>query len=609
MATNIKSTALDFDNIKESLKTFLKSKSEFTDYDFDASGLDNILDVLAYNTHFNGLVSNFSLNESFLNTSQLRSSIVSHAEALGYVPRSYSSSTVQLAASVNVTATSRPSSLVLPRNTKFTTSVDGVSYVFQTREAFTGEDNGTGIFNFTTNEALATIPVFEGTEKTKTFFVGEADDSQIYVIPDLTMDTNTIRVRVFDTISGTTFNEFTNIKDAIQITDTTRFYQIKEVPNGYYELIFGDGKSTGIVPVSGNKIVVDYLSTAGPDANGATVFTANSKITVDGIAYDLLATTSTPSAGGAFKESIESIRQNAPIAFASQRRMVTAEDYKAQINSKFGEFLDDLIAYGGADNEPPIYGRVFVGLKFKDSITSETQQSVKDSIKTTLTDNLAVMSIDTEFVEPQTTFLELTTIFNLDPDLTSQTTGAVESTVESTINNFFNTNLKKFNKVFRRSNLVTLIDAIDPAILNSRISVKMQQRFTPTLNTRLQYTIKFPAIIGNADDINRTVTSSKFVVNNKTCTLQNVLNSTKLQIVTEDGDVEVDNAGSFDSLAGTVSLTGFNPSSFQGSSIKISVTPGNESTIRPLRNFILDKDDSLSVTRAILDFQNTAASL
>ena len=609
MATNIKSTALDFDNIKESLKTFLKSKSEFADYDFDASGLDNILDVLAYNTHFNGLISNFSLNESFLNTSQLRSSIVSHAEALGYVPRSYSSSTVQLSVSVNVTAVSRPSSLILPRNTKFTTSVDGVSYVFQTREAFTGEDNGTGIFNFTTNEALDTIPVFEGTEKTKTFFVGEADDSQIYVIPDLTIDTKTIRVRVFDTVSGSTFNEFTNIKDAIQITDTTRFYQIKEVPNGYYELIFGDGKSTGIVPVSGNKIVVDYLSTVGPDANGATIFTANNKVTVDGIAYDLLATTATPSAGGAFKESIESIRQNAPIAFASQRRMVTAEDYKAQINSKFGEFLDDLIAYGGADNEPPIYGRVYVGLKFKDSITTETQQAVKDSIKTTLTDNLAIMSIDTEFVEPQTTFLELTTLFNLDPDLTSQTTGAVESTVESTINNFFTTNLKKFNKVFRRSNLVTLIDAIDPAILNSRISVKMQQRFIPTLNSRLQYTIAFPAIIGNADDINRTVTSSKFVVNNKTCTLQNLLNSTKLQIVTEDGDIEVDNAGSFDSLAGTVNLTGFNPSSFQGSSIKVSVVPGNESTIRPLRNFIIDIDNSLSVTRAILDFQNTAASL
>ena len=609
MATSIQSTSLDFDRIKNSLKSYLKSKSEFSDYDFEASGLSNILDVLAYNTHFNGLISNFALNEAFLNTAQLRSSIVSHAESLGYIPRSYSSSQADLNLTLTNTATNRPTTITIPRNTKFNTSVNDVSYVFQTRQAFTATDNGSGLYTFLNNTGGTGIPTFEGTEKTKTFFVGEKNDVQIYVIPDVTMDINTIRVRVFDTVGGTSFSEYTNIKDAIQINDTTKYYQIKEVPNGYYELICGDGVTTGIAPVAGNKIIVDYLSTVGTEANGASTFTAASQVEINGVNFTLSATAEAASAGGAFKESIESIRQNAPIAFASQRRMVTAEDYKAQINSNYGAYLDDVLAYGGADNNPPIYGRVYVALKFKDSISIDTQQTVKDAIKTNLTDNLSIMSIETVFLEPVTTFLELTTTFNFDPDLSNQTQGAIQNSVQNTINNFFTTNLNKFNKVFRRSILLNSIDTLDESILNSRIAIKMQQRFTPTLNLALQYDINFPTTIAAPDDVNVRINSSKFTFNGKSCTFLNALNSTKIQIVSIEGDIEVDNAGSYNPATGTVSLTGFKPTAIEGTEIKVSVTPANESTIRPLRNFILNIDQSLSTSNAVLDFQNTASSI
>ena len=610
MATSIKSTQLDFDVIKANLKEFLKAQNEFADYDFEASGLNNILDVLAYNTHYNGLIANFALNESFLTTSQLRSSIVAHAESLGYVPRSYASSQAKLNISVTVTDTNRPTTITLPRNTEFTATVDDVSYTFQTRENFTGTDDGTGLYQFTVDASGDTaIPVFEGTEKTKTFFVGEKSDSQIYVIPDVTIDTSTIRVRVFDTATSTNFTTYTNISKAVRITNDTTYYQIKEVPNGYYEVIFGDGISTGKAPVAGNKIVIDYLSTKGTVANGASSFTTTAQLTVNQVAYSVVATTANSSAGGAYKEAIESIRQNAPIAFGSQRRLVTAEDYKAQILTNFGSFLDDVIAWGGHDNVPQVYGRVYAGLKFKSNIATDVQQTVKDEIITELSENLSVMSIDLEFADVETTLLEVQTFFNLDPDLTSSTAKAVEENVQATINNFFSANLQKFGKVFRRSNILSVIDDLDTAILNSRMEIKMQRSFTPTAGTSLSYTINFPAIIASADDTLHVITTTNFTFNSKTCAIKNKLNSTKLQIISQDGTIEADNIGSYDAAAGTINLVGFNPTAFVGSGIKITATPANQSTIRPLRNFVLDIDTSKSTSSAILDFQNTAVTL
>ena len=609
MATTIKSTQLDFDTIKNKLKDKLKEQTEFADYNFEASGLNNLLDVLAYNSHFNGLTANFALNESFLNTAQLRSSVVAHAETLGYVPNSYTSSQAKLNLSILVPTTPRPSSVTLERGATFTSSVDDVSYNFQTRENFVATDDGTGSYQFKTSTGDTAIPVFEGIEREKTFIVGEKTDSQIYVIPDVTIDISTIRVRVFDSTTGTSFSTYTNIKDAVRITNDSTYYQIKEVPNGYYELIFGDGLSSGKSPVAGNKIVVDYLSAKGTAANGAATFTTNVALSVSGSSYPLSATTSSASAGGAFKESIESIRRNAPIAFSSQRRLVTAEDYRAQILANYGSYLDDVIAWGGHDNVPQIYGRVYAGLKFKNNIDAATQTQVKDDIITELSNNLSIMSIDLVFADAITTKLELSTFFNLDPDLTSSTSQSVENQVKSTINSFFNTNLKKFNKVFRRSSLLTAIDALDVAILNSRMDVKMQREQAIDIGQSLTYTINFPATIAQPDDVNRILTTSLFTFNGKTCSIRNVLNSNKLQIVDNDGTIQIDNIGSYEASTGTVSLVGFNPTALQGQSLQVSVVPANQSTIRPLRNFILDIDNVKSIPVAQLDFQNTLVTL
>lgn len=610
MATSIKSTELDFDTIKSRLKDYLRAQDEFQDYDFEGSGLSNILDVLAYNTHFNGLLANFALNESFLNTAQLRSSMVSHAEALGYIPRSYTSSKALVNLSLSITALTRPTSIALPRGTTFTTTVAGESFTFSTLETYSATDDGSGVYNFVTRAAETAIPIYEGVTKTKTFFVGETDESQVYVIPDITADTESLQVRVYDTAGSSSFESYTNLKNAVRVTSDSTYYQIKEVPNGYYEVLFGDGVSTGKRPSAGNKIIITYLSTVGPRADGAQTFTPSADLTIDGVDYPITVTTEAVSSNGTLKESIESIRQTAPIAFASQKRMVVAEDYKAQILANYSAYLDDVIAWSGADNDPVVYGKVYVGLKFKDSIADDTQAEVKNDIVNNLSQNFAVMSIDTDFTDPVETYLELQINFNLDPDLTDRTPRATETLVKNLVEDYVNTNLKRFGKVFRRSLILTLIDDLDQAILNSRMAVKVQQRFIPVIGQSLSYTINFPVALATPDDVNRIITSGRFTYDGEQCKIQNRLNSNKLEIVNLDGTIKVDNIGEYNDTTGRILIEGFNPSAvIGGTELKISATPVNQSTIRPLRNYILDIDSEVLEATAQIDYQETRLTL
>jgi len=219
------------------------------------------------------------------------------------------------------------------------------------------------------------------------------------------------------------------------------------------------------------------------------------------------------------------------------------------------------------------------------------------------------MSIDLVFADAITTKLILTTFFNLDPDLTSSTSQSVENLVQSTINSFFTTNLKKFNKVFRRSNLLTAIDALDVAVLNSRMTVKMQREQAIDINQSVTYSVSFPAIIAEPDDVDRIITTSFFTLNSKTCSIRNALNSNKLEVVDQDGVVQVDNIGSYSQAEGVVTLTGFAPTAIQGSFLKINALPANQGTIRPLRNYILDIDTVNSLSTAVIDNQNTLVTL
>lgn len=601
----IKTSDLDFNNIKESLKTYLRQTQEFSDYDFEASGLSSILDVLAYNTHINGLIANMAINESFLSSAQLRSSVVSHAETLGYFPKSQTAAVATINVSVQVP---NVSSLTLPANTQFTSEIDGIEYTFITREDYTALSES-GIFNFKTSAGSTNLSIVQGTNKTKTFAVGESSDQQVFVIPDSTMDTSTMVVKVYDNFNTTSFTTYKNINDVPRVDDDSTIYIVREAPSGDYEIFFSDGNVLGKSPVAGNKIVVEYVSSLGEAANGATSFSTDNIL-----GQPVTVTTVSESAGGSDKESIQSIKLNAPQAFASQQRLVTAEDYKALILSNYGSYVDDVISWGGNDNIPPQYGKVFVSLNFKDGIDSTTQSVVKTSIEDNLTSNLSIMSIDTMFVDPQYTYLELETTFNLDPNQTGQSAESIETTVQSTINTYIDTNLDTFDAVFRRSNVLAAVDDVSPAVLNSRMVVRGQQRIEldqrPDTDFPIKedFTVAFPFELSAPSAEQYIIQTSIFDYNNVNCFIRNELGSNKLQIVDLAGNVRLSNIGSYDAASGTVQLLALqfeSKSSYVGSAIKVSAVPANQSTIRPLRNYIITIDGDKSFSKAVIDTQST----
>lgn len=607
----IRSSDLDFDTIKNNLKTFFQSKSEFTDYDFEASGLSNILDVLAYNTHINGLTANFAINESFLNSAQLRSSVVAHAETVGYYPASKTGAfaTIDFKVETSDTVTA---SANLPALTQFTGTIGDDTFTFQTLEAHSAVNDGAGTFQFKTEEGSSAVVITEGTQRTKTFLVGDTTDNQIYVVPDVNLDKNTVKVEVFDTSTSSTFNAYSDIETVVRIDANSRVFIIRETPNGFFELIFGEDSVLGKAPVAGNKIVVTYLSTNGADANSITTFTANDQLSIGGVSYTPTVTTTVNSAGGGDKESIESIKLNAPITFASQQRLVTAEDYKAIISQRFTTLLDDVAAWGGEDNIPATFGDVYLSLSFKDGISAAVQTDTKNTIQNVISPNLGIMSIDAEFVDPITTFIELSITFDFDPDLTGLTLDATQSNVKTEAASFFSTNLGKFNSVFRKSQLITVVDALSPAILNSDITVKIQQDFIPTLVTSADYSLSFPVKLAAPDDVNRILTSTPFTINGNTCVIRNKLNSTTLEVFDQTADTVIsDNIGNYNEATGVVTITGFgkNVTAFNGSSVKISIVPANQNTIKPLRNYIIKLDEAVSSASGTIDNQNTTTTL
>lgn len=611
MSTTIKSSELDFQNIKTKLKDYFKAQNEFKDYDFEASGLSNILDVLAYNTHINGLTANFSLNEAFLQTAQLRSSVVSHAETLGYDIRSKTGATGLVNLTVNLSGVSnRPVTIELPVGTSFTGSVDGVSYTFRTLESYFGRDNGFGLYTFTTNAGSADIPIHEGVERVKTFFAGEKDERTIYVIPDQDMDKSTAVVKVYDTASSSAFTSYSPLKEAVEVNGDSPFYTVREAPNGYYELNFGDGLSFGKAPEPGNKIEITYLTVAGPDANDCSAFAANGQISILGNNYNLITVTSSNSTGGSDKQTVESIKLLAPYAYASQQRLVTSLDYSTTILSNYTT-VEDCSVWSGDQNVPVDYGRVYISLKFAQNTATSTKDAVKASIVNNFAKNLAVMSIQTKFVDPKEVYLELNTVFNFDPALTGQTVFSAESEVFNFQRNYFANNLEKFDAVFRRSNLLTEIDALNPAILSTRQDVKVQSRFEPTVGTATDHRIAFPMKIATPDDVVPIVSSTTFQFQGQVAFIKNVLQSTILGIYDLQGNLLLNNVGEYLPESGIVDIVAIQPQAllFGVNYIKISVTPENQSVVKPLRNYILNIDPSRSSATALIDRQTTSLEI
>ena len=605
MVTTIRSTDLDFNSIKNNLKLSLKNNTQFADYNYEGSALSNLLDVLAYNTHYNALIANMALNESYLTTAQLRSSVVSLAESIGYMPASMTASSATVNISVNTgNLAGRPSFLSLQRGTKFTTTVDDVAYTFETTGTITAADDGNGLYIFKDILDNEAITIKEGKNITKTFIVSEDSPDSVYVIPDKNIDTTTAFVSVYADLSTTNYVTYIDLKEADTIDDQSKVYILRETPNGFYELSFGDGYTLGKAPVAGNKIVVEYLSTNGPDANGANTFTPSSQISVPSaggnVSFNLAVTTVTKAVSGSVVETIGSIRKNAPFSYASQNRMVTAADYATLIRRNFGYLIKDIQAYGGEDAIRKEYGVVFLSIVFKDDVTQATIDKTKGDI-TALARQLQVITFDVKFQDPDITYLETAVYFQFNPKFTSSSIQEIQNRVEVATEDYFTNNTGLFDQSYRRSNLLALVDDVDPSVLSSRATLKVQKRYTPFLGRSESTTLRYASPIAEPNDEQPTITSTSFFSNGTKVRIKNKLDSYKLQLIAIDDDtVFVDNIGEYFPATGIVSIVGLTVDSIIGGNdfIKISGVAANESFSSPGQNQIVVYDDGPSFVQA-----------
>ena len=478
MATKLQVTELDFDDIKNNLKTYMKNQTEFTDYNFEGSGLSTIIDLLAYNTHYLAMNANMAVNESFLDTATLRSSVVSHAKTLGYTPRSARAPV----AYVDVTLNSfTGGSATISKGTKFTTKVNDSTYGFVVNAAQTVSPVN-GITRF------VNLPIYEGTLVTAKYTVDSANLDKKYMVTDARADTTTLKVSVQNSVSDATLTTYTLATDISQVTKTSDVYFLQEVEDGKFEVYFGDGV-VGSKPTDGNIVILEYIVTNKDKANGASVFSGTSV----GGESDITVATLVSASGGAEPETIESIKYNAPLDYSSQGRAVTTQDYKTIVPQVYAD-TKAIQVWGGEDNNPPRYGQVYLAIKTQSGVN--LTQAQKDSI-VKLLDGYNIASVRATIVDPEITKLRLTSTVKFDSKSTTNTATSIETIVTNVLTTYNNSDLQNFDGIFRFSKLSRLIDAADNSILSNITTLKIEKTIKPVLNTSSQYILDYSNALYN----------------------------------------------------------------------------------------------------------------
>jgi hypothetical protein len=631
MPTTIKSTELDFFEIKDTLKAFMRQQKEFEDYDFEGSALSNVLDVLAHNTHINAMVANFALNESYLTTAQLRNSVVTLAESLGYVPTSMNSaqSTITLTVNLAGVAGLDQSYSLLPGELSLRGAIDGLEFNFTNRETITANANGTGVYTFVPFARPENpLVVYEGEERTQKYIV-DGSPNAVYTIPDENIDTSTVIIRVYDdqAIAKTgvgSYKLYSSVFEASTINELSKLYILRESPNKFFEITFGENNSLGETPIAGNVVEVNYLRTQGEDANGIANLRLAKTLTFGGYevsASDVSVTTLTRSSGGSEREDIESIRKRAPFQYASQNRMVTPLDYEALILRKYSNFIEDIVVWGGEDDYRRDYGSVYVSIVWKSNLSSATIGELRQEIRE-LRSNFSIVSFQLKFEVPSETYLSTELYYQYNPSLSANGESVINNTVSNTVREYFGSNVGKFQQNFRRSNLLTEVDQTDPAVLSSRCDVKLQKRIFPILTLAESFEFEFPTTLKSPTDSSAPVIKSEiFTMNGKIVYIRNKLNdkvkvspdgavpiifdrlpSTKLEVVDLDGNVVVSNIGSYNPATGNVIILNLKVQSFMSANnyIKLYGTPANESAIESNFNNVLLFDESESIVKPVL---------
>ncbi len=585
----------DFDDVKTNLKTFLKAQAKFKDYNFEGSGMSALLDVLAYNTHYLGFNMNMLANEMFMDTASLRSSIVSHAKTLGYEVTSCRAPYAEVNIVLN---DSSKSSATMSAGTVFTTTLNEVDYQFVTIEDIQKSSTGVEIpFNNT--------KIYEGTYVTTRYTVDSSDVDQRFILPEENSDTSTLTVIVQNSSTDTTSTTYTKATDISQLSSSSSVYYLQEVEAGKNEVYFGDGVVSKAVS-DGNIVLLKYVVTNVTAANGANAFSNSGAIDT---VTDITVTTVNKAVGGSVAESLNSIKKNAVLDYASQGRCVTTDDYVLYTKKLFPQ-TQAVMVFGGdvGSYDPSLgvtstasYGRVYISVK------STTGNNLTEAQKALLVSDLKkynVASITPVVIDPEIVYLILDVNFKFDSSRTTKEKATLESDITTTLTNYNNDKLKTFNNVFRHSEVTTTIDDTDTSILSNITNVTMASLFTPTLNSSVGYNVYFNNALynphsGHNASSGGVIGSSGFKVGSDTNEMffddDGAGNLRRYHLVGVTRTYDDTTAGTVNYTTGAITIKAITISSISNvdglSSTKIRITGIPDSKdIVPVRNQILELD-------------------
>ena len=486
--------SVEFEDIKNNIKDFLRGQETFKDYDFDGSGLSVLIDTLAYNTYYQAFYNNVVANEMFLDSAVKRSSVVSHAKTLGYTPNSKTAAT----AIVDLTFGSNPGTSVLLPGAIFTTKINNKSYTFVNTESATIVSTS-GVYK------VSDLHIKEGSLDSLSYIVPDTDNNTKYTITDPNVDISTVAIRVQSSQTDTTglTDKWTRADDLTKISSTANTYFIEENTDGNFEILFGDGV-IGKKPEPGNLITITFLVTNGTEGNGGGQGDSESARAFRYLNASNTVEVTSVAIGGADKESVDDIRFKAPRAYTTQNRAVTEEDYVSLVESNFTG-IDSVFVYGGEEADPPTFGSVFVAVK------PTTGEIVSDSFKRSISNYLstkAVLSITPTVIDPDYTYMRFNISSTYDPTKTRLDSTSIGNAIRSSVERNIKTNLGKFNKSFSTSKFLTDVDSSSDSIDSTSVKITMEKRLRPTTSKTISYVLNFGNPITHPHDGHIAVVSS-----------------------------------------------------------------------------------------------------
>ena len=590
MATNkrISVAELDYIGIRDNLIEFLKGQDRFKDFNYEGSNMAILLDLLAFNTHYNALYTNMAVNELFLDSASKRSSVVSIARSLGYMPKGRTAARMEISLVVSGVAGNPPLLTLPPYSTKFIAVKDGKTYSFVTTKEYSAVRNSANEYVFSPME------IFEGTPGNMRWVVA---DNTRFVLPSTSVDSNSIRVIINDSAAYQDYTAYVEADRDMRLDGSSNIYFLRETFEGYTEIVFGDGVY-GASLAAGNIVSIDYITTHGPEANEiATGLSSQNNIPGTVKSLVILSSDRGGSYGGAERESIQEIRFNAPNLYASQGRAVTERDYEALITEKVPTIVQCAV-WGGEKNVPPVYGKVFVCAK-----TTNNQPlsfAERDYIIRDVIDPLKVVSVTTEFVDP--TYLRVIPDVRVywDPQQTVSGENEIRSYAVNAIEQYTRNELERFNRIFRRTQVSRLIEFSDSGIVSAVVRVRIGFEIAPTFNYSTNYTVHTgnPWVPG-------TLSSEAFYIRTSVDSNGELR---KLFFEDEGGVVKIywiengekayysTNAGTIEYDTGTIKLVGLTVYNATSEDLKFTVTPVSDDVVGFNRSVVVVDLDRTVVT-------------